>query len=145
MVSDLNRMALLAQALPVAVLGDSACDALDSVHAHIRADAVGAVSVKLRRTGYAESLKIVALCEAAGLPAVIGTDSESRIGAMARVHLRMAIPSMAPWPIETHFFDKLGADVFAGEFGLKDGAITPSDAPGFGAEIDARALATYSF
>jgi L-alanine-DL-glutamate epimerase-like enolase superfamily enzyme len=144
-VSDLGRMALLAQALPIAVLGDSGCNTLKAVHAHIRADAVGAVSVKLRRTGYAESLKIIALCEAAGLAAVIGTDSESRIGAMARAHLRMAIPSMAPWPIETHFFDKLGADVFAGEFGLKDGTIAPTDAPGFGAAIDARALERFSF
>jgi L-alanine-DL-glutamate epimerase-like enolase superfamily enzyme len=143
-VTDLGRMALLAQALPVAVLGDSNCDTLDAVHAHLRADAVGAVSVKLRRTGLTESLKIVALCEAAGLPAVIGTDSESRIGALPRVHLRMSVPSMAPWPIETHFFDKLATDVFAGDFGLKDGQITPSDGPGFGAEIDRRALEKYA-
>jgi L-alanine-DL-glutamate epimerase-like enolase superfamily enzyme len=143
-VTDLGRMALLAQSLPVAVLGDSNCSRLDAVHAHLRADAVGAVSVKLRRTGLTESLKIVALCEAAGLPAVIGTDSESRIGAMPRVHLRMSVPSMAPWPIETHFFDKLSTDVFAGEFGLKDGQITPSDAPGFGAQIDRRALEKYA-
>jgi L-alanine-DL-glutamate epimerase-like enolase superfamily enzyme len=144
-VTDLGRMAALAQALPVAVLGDSNCSDLAAVHAHIRADAVGAVSVKLRRTGLTESLKIVALCESAGIPAVIGTDSESRIGAMPRVHLRMSVPSMAPWPIETHFFDKLASDVFAGDFGIKDGQITPTDAPGFGTEIDARALETYSF
>jgi L-alanine-DL-glutamate epimerase-like enolase superfamily enzyme len=144
-VTDLTRMARLAQALPVAVLGDSACDGLETVNAHIRADAVGAVSVKLRRTGLTESLKIVALCEASGLPAVIGTDSESRIGAMPRVHLRMSVPSMAPWPIETHFFDKLGSDVFGGDFQRKDGQITANDAPGFGAEIDPRALERYSF
>jgi L-alanine-DL-glutamate epimerase-like enolase superfamily enzyme len=144
-VTDLGRMAALAQALPVAVLGDSNCSDLAAVHAHIRTDAVGAVSVKLRRTGLTESLKIVALCEAAGIPAVIGTDSESRIGAMPRVHLRMSVPSMAPWPIETHFFDKLASDVFAGGFGIEDGQITPTDAPGFGAAIDARALETYSF
>ena len=144
-VTDLNRMALLAQALPVAVLGDSNCNELDTVHAHIGAHAVGAVSVKLRRTGMTESLKIVALCEAAGIPSVIGTDSESRIGAMPRVHLRMSVPSMAPWPIETHFFDKLSTDVFAGDFIRKDGQITPNDAPGFGAGIDACALEKYSF
>ena len=144
-VSDLNRMAMLARALPIAVLGDLNCDSLPAVHAHIGALAVGGVSVKLRRTGYVESLKIIALCEAAGLPTVIGTDSESRIGAMPRVHLRMSIPSMAPWPIETHFFDKLGSDVFAGEFRRKDGQITPNDAPGFGAEIDRRALDKFSF
>ena len=89
------------------------------MHAHIRANSVGAVSVKLRRTGITESLKIIALCEAAGLPVVIGTDSESRIGSLVRMHLRAAIPSLAPWPTETHFFDKLGDDAFAGEFTLR--------------------------
>jgi L-alanine-DL-glutamate epimerase-like enolase superfamily enzyme len=141
---DLARMALLAQALPVAILGDLTCNSLTTVQAHVSARAVGGVSVKLRRTGITESLKIVALCEAAGLPVVIGTDSESRIGALARVHLRLAIPSLANAPIETHFFDKLGSDVFAGDFAFKDGAITPSDAPGFGAAIDRTMLEKFS-
>jgi len=142
---DLGRMAQLAQALPIAILGDLTCNALPAVQAHIAARAVGGVSVKLRRTGITESLKIVALCEAAGLPVVIGTDSESRIGAAARVHLRMAIPSLAEAPIETHFFDKLAADAFAGTFGFADGAITPSDAPGFGADVDWRAVERFAF
>ena len=143
--ADLTRMALLAQALPIAILGDLHCNSLDAVQAHLSARAVGGISVKLRRTGITESLKIIALCEAAGIPMVIGTDSESRIGAMPRVHLRMAIPSLADAPIETHFFDKLASDVFAGEFGFEDGAITPTDAPGFGAAIDRRMLETFGF
>lgn len=143
--SDLARMALLAQALPIAILGDLHCNSLDAVQAHLSARAVGGISVKLRRTGLTESLKIIALCEAAGVPTVIGTDSESRIGAMPRVHLRMAIQSLAHAPIETHFFDKLASDVFAGDFGFENGAITPSDAPGFGAAIDRRMLDKFSF
>jgi L-alanine-DL-glutamate epimerase-like enolase superfamily enzyme len=143
--ADLTRMAMLAQALPIAILGDLYCNSLGTVQAHLSARAVGGISVKLRRTGITESLKIIALCEAAGIPMVIGTDSESRIGAMPRVHLRMALPSLAQAPIETHFFDKLASDVFAGEFGFKDGALTPSDAPGFGVAIDRRMLETHSF
>ncbi len=142
---DLGRMALLAQALPIAILGDLHCNSLQAVQAHLAARAVGGISVKLRRTGITESLKIIALCEAANIPMVIGTDSESRIGAMPRVHLRMAVPSLASTPIETHFFDKLGGDVFAGEFGFAHGAITPTDGPGFGAAIDRRMLEKFSF
>jgi L-Ala-D/L-Glu epimerase len=143
--SDLTRMAQLAQSLPIAILGDLHCNSLNAVQAHLSARAVGGISVKLRRTGFTESLKIIALCEAAGVPMAIGTDSESRIGAMPRVHLRMAIPSLAHAPIETHFFDKLASDVFAGDFSFKDGAITPTDAPGFGATIDRRTLETFKF
>jgi L-alanine-DL-glutamate epimerase-like enolase superfamily enzyme len=101
--------------------------------------------VKLRRTGISQSLKIISLCEAAGIPAVIGTDSESRIGAFARMHLRAAIPHLAPWPTETHFFLKLTGDAFAGDFNFADGCITLDDTPGFGAAIDRKKLEQYVF
>ena len=80
------RMAAMAAFLPVALLGDQTCESLEAVNALIRANAVGAVSVKLRRTGLTELLKIIALCEAAGIPVVIGTDSREphrRAGAHA--------------------------------------------------------------
>jgi L-alanine-DL-glutamate epimerase-like enolase superfamily enzyme len=142
---DPTRQAALAAALPVALLGDQCCESLAAVNTLLRLNAVGAVSVKLRRTGMTESLKIITLCEAAGVPVVIGTDSESRIGALARMHLRSAIPSLAPWPTETHFFDKLADDAFAGEFKFADGTLTPTDAPGFGAALDRRKIERYAF
>ncbi|MEA2938690.1 MAG: L-Ala-D/L-Glu epimerase [Alphaproteobacteria bacterium] len=143
--ADIHRQAAMAAFLPIALLGDQCCESLAQVHAHVRAGSVGAVSVKLRRTGITESLKIMALCEAAGLPVVIGTDSESRIGALVRMHLRSAVPSLEPWPTETHFFDKLADDTFAGEFRFADGTITPNDAPGFGAALDRRKIERYAF
>lgn len=143
--ADPMRQAALAAALPVALLGDQSCTSLAAVNLRLRLQAVGAVSVKLRRTGLTESLKIIALCEAAGVPVIIGTDSESRIAAMPRLHLRAAIPHLAPWPTETHFFDKLADDAFAGEFQFKDGTIMPNDAPGFGASFDRRKVEHYAF
>jgi L-alanine-DL-glutamate epimerase-like enolase superfamily enzyme len=142
---DPVRGAALAAALPIAVLGDQCCPTLNDVNTLLRLGAVGAVSVKLRRTGISQSLKIIAVCEAAGIPVVIGTDSESRIGALARMHLRAAIPSLASWPTETHFFLKLTGDAFAGDFQFADGTITVSDAPGFGAAMDRRKLEQYAF
>ncbi|MGE0653223.1 MAG: mandelate racemase/muconate lactonizing enzyme family protein, partial [Alphaproteobacteria bacterium] len=135
-VSNPEHLREVARALPIAILGDSNCPTLDAVQIMVQAQAVGAVSVKLRRTGFTESLKIIALCEAVGIPAIIGTDSESRIGAQVRAHMRMSIPSMAAWPMETHFFDKLATDVFVGEFGFSNGTIKPGDEPGFGASFD---------
>jgi L-Ala-D/L-Glu epimerase len=141
--ADPTRQAAMATALPIALLGDQSCQTLRDVMLMIRLNAVGAVSVKLRRTGISEALKIVALCEAVGLPVVIGTDSESRIGALARIHLRAALAYLEPWPTETHFFQKLTDDVFAGEFEFADGCVTPGDAPGFGASIDYAKLEKY--
>ena len=143
--ADPMRQAAMAAALPVALLGDQCCTSLAAVNMLLRLQAVGAVSVKLRRTGFTESLKIIALCEAAGVPVILGTDSESRIAAMPRMHLRAAIPHLEPWPTETHFFDKLADDVFAGEFQFKDGTILPNDGPGFGATFDRGKLEQYAF
>jgi len=142
---DPLRQAAFAPHLPVPLLGDQCLQSLEDVQLHIRLRAVGAISVKLRRTGFTQSLKIAALAEAAGLPVVIGTDSESRIGSLARMHFRAALPWLAPYPAETHFFDKLADDAFAGEFLFRDGTLTPTDAPGFGAGIDRAKLATFAF
>ena len=142
---DIARQAQMAQDLPVALLGDQCCATLYEVNNLIRANAIGAVSVKLRRTGFTESLKIIALAEATGIPCVIGTDSESRIAAMPRMHLRSAHPYLDPWPTETHFFDKLSDDVFKGDFKFDRGAITPNDEPGFGASFDRAKVEQYGF
>ena len=142
---DPARQAAMAAALPVALLGDQCCESLAAVNTHLRLRSVGAVSIKMRRTGFTESLKIAALCEAAGVPALLGTDSESRLAAMPRMHFRAAIPGLEPWPTETHFFDKLGDDVFTGDFQFRDGTLAPNDAPGFGAAIDEEKLRKYSF
>lgn len=143
--ADPVRQAAMCQYLSVALLGDQCAQSLGEVQTLLRLQAVGAISVKLRRTGFTESLKIITLCEAAGVPVVIGTDSESRIGSMARMHLRSAIPSLAPWPTETHFFEKLSDDAFAGDFRFADGQITIDDTPGFGASINAAKLKKYAF
>jgi len=142
---DPARQVAMAVALPVALLGDQCCESLAAVNMHLSMRSVGAVSIKMRRTGFTESLKIAALCEGAGVPALLGTDSESRLAAMARIHFRAAIPGLDPWPTETHFFDKLGDDVFAGDFNFVDGTLTPNDAPGFGAQIDEKKLEAYAF
>ena len=141
---DVRRATAMARALPVALLGDQTCESLTEVANQIAAEAVGAVSVKLRRTGFTESLKIIALCEAFGLPVLIGTDSESRIGAQARFHLHAGVPSLAGFPAETHFFEKLADDVFAGSFQLGRGEALPGEAPGFGASLDPAKLAKYA-
>jgi L-alanine-DL-glutamate epimerase-like enolase superfamily enzyme len=143
--ADPLRQAAFAPHLPVPLLGDQCLQSLEDVQLHTRLGSVGAVSIKPRRTGFTQSLKIAAVAEAAGLPVVIGTDSESRIGAMARMHFRAALPWLAPYPAETHFFDKLTDDAFAGEFNFKEGTLTPSDAPGFGAGIDRKKLETFAF
>jgi len=142
-LTTIDRMAELARQLPIAILGDGISSSLEAAHAVIKANAVGAVNVKLARTGITESLKIFALCEAAGLPNIIGTDTETRIGALARIHVRAALPWLEPYPCETQFFERLTDDCFAGEFEFKDGRVTVPNTPGFGVAIDEKKLKQY--
>ncbi len=141
---DFVAMAALARDLPIPVLGDKPCQEFEDAKALIESGAAGAVSVKLRRTGITQGLKIIRFANQAGVPVVIGTDSESRIGSLSRIHLRASQPSMAPWPTETHFFQKLSDDVFEGDFDFENGCISVPDQPGFGAAIDWKKLKAYS-
>jgi L-alanine-DL-glutamate epimerase-like enolase superfamily enzyme len=134
--NNLEEIAKLAADLPIPVLGDKPCQTYDDAERLIGTGAAKAISVKLRRTGVTEGLRMIRLAEQAGVPVVIGTDSESRIGSLARIHMRASQPSMDPWPTETHFFGKLAEDVFDGEFIFEGGCISVPDAPGFGAGLD---------
>jgi L-alanine-DL-glutamate epimerase-like enolase superfamily enzyme len=138
-----ERMAELRRALPIALLGEIPIDSLDTAHRYIAAQAVGAISLHPRRTGITETLKIIALCEAAGLPAIVGTDLEAHGGALARAHLRAAIPALEPWPSEIQFFERLAGDVLAEPLSVADGAIAVPDRPGFGATVDEEKLQRY--
>ena len=72
----------------------------------------------------------------AGLPVIVGTDLESGLGALARAHLRAAIPSLEPWPSEMQVFEQLAGDVLTVSPAVVDGALAVPGGPGFGASID---------
>jgi len=138
-----ERLASLRASLPITVLGEIPIDSLAAAHHYIQLQAIGALSLHVRRTGLSETLKVAALCEAAGLPAIVGTDLESRLGALARLHLRAAIPSLEPWPSEIGFFERLADDVLAEPLTVVDGSIAVPAGPGFGGSIDEAKLKRY--
>jgi hypothetical protein len=63
----------LAQSISVPILGDESCSTLQDVAREIELGAVGMVSIKVARTGFYESRKIIHLCEQAGIPYLIGS------------------------------------------------------------------------
>jgi L-alanine-DL-glutamate epimerase-like enolase superfamily enzyme len=138
-----ERLAQLSRDLPIAVLGEIPIDSLATAQRYIELQAIGAISVHPRRTGVTETLKIVALAAAAGIPAIVGTDLESRIGALVRLHVRAAVPGFEPWPSEVQFFERLADDVLAEPLAVVDGAIAVPDRPGFGGTIDEAKLKRY--
>jgi L-Ala-D/L-Glu epimerase len=138
-----EELAELNAALPIPILGEIPIQSLGAARRHVELRAAGALSVHMRRTGVGETLEIVALCAEAGLPAIVGTDLESGLGALARVHLRAAIAAFDPWPSEIQFFERLAADVVTEPPVVIDGAIAVPAGPGFGATIDEAKLRRY--
>jgi glucarate dehydratase len=126
------------------LLGDRACSSAEEVLDLVACGAVGAVNVKVRRTGITESLRIANVCQAAGLPVILGTDSASRVGALARLHLRAGVASLDPWPTETFFFNHLADDVFDGDFYYDAGVVTLGEEPGFGVRLDMAKVKRFS-
>lgn len=136
-------IARLAQRLPVPILADGYWETVDDVYQLVKADAVGAVSVKLRKTGITQALKLIALCEMAGLTAVIGTNTESRIGTLPMLHVWSAFKSLQTIPSETGFYRFLEDDVYDGDLLYENGTVHVPDAPGFGGSIDEKKLQKY--
>ncbi|MFM1814749.1 MAG: hypothetical protein RLZ98_1444 [Pseudomonadota bacterium] len=134
--TSIDRMADMQRDLPIPMMADAYNDGLSAVYELIARRATGAVSTKLRRPGLTDTLKIIGLCEAANIPAVIGTDLESRVGVMARIHLRTAVPYLESWPAELQFFEQLADDCLDGDIAVEDGMIQVLDKPGFGAGLD---------
>ena len=110
----------------------------------IDAGATGAITLHMRQSGFSESLEIVEKCAAANVQVVLGTDSESRLGALARMHFHVARAECHSAAAETHFFEKLADDIFEGAFNFIDGAMRLDDSPGFGGSINRDKIAAYS-
>lgn len=138
-----DRMADLARDLPIPIMSDAYSDGLPAVYDMIRQRATGAISAKMRRIGLTETLKIIAICEAANIPVVVGTDLESRLGVLPRIHLRTGHPYLENSPAELQFFEQIADDCLLGELRIENGMVTVPDAPGFGAQLDMAKLEKY--
>jgi L-alanine-DL-glutamate epimerase-like enolase superfamily enzyme len=142
---NIEQQADFARALSAPLLCDRGGLELETVDQLLNAEAAGAITLHLRQSGLTGALKIIERCARSNVHTVIGTDSESRLGALPRMHLHAATDHLHPWPAETHFFEKLADDVFLGSFHRSDGAIRLDDSPGFGASIDRVKVEKYCF
>jgi L-alanine-DL-glutamate epimerase-like enolase superfamily enzyme len=136
-------LARVADHLPIPILADGCWETPKDVYNLARINAIGAVSIKLAKTGFSQALKLIGLCEMAGLDVVIGTNTESRIGTLPMIHIWSAFRSLQSIPSETGFYRNLADDVYGGELVYENGTIHVPDAPGFGISIDEKKLAKY--
>jgi len=112
----------------------------------IRMNACDRIVLKLNRVGgFFEALKVIAVCEAAGVGISVDTNPYTLIGDTACCHIAAVIRSHYPVDCEGHqsFLDLGGEVIVRGGIVIEDGRARLPDAPGLGVEVDWQALARH--
>lgn len=137
---DIAGLRHLRQQSPVPIMADeSLFDAPDALRL-VRAEAVDYFNIKLAKSGgIREALRINAIAEAANVPCMIGSMSESRLALTANAHVASARQNIAFCDLDgcfEHAHDPvLGGATYTGY------QITLPDTPGIGATVDPAFLA----
>lgn len=138
-ISAGERRLSVARSISIPISGDESCFTADLVAREIQTGAIGLVVIKVARTGYFQSRKIVHQCEPAGIPCLIGSQGDTGIGTIAAVHMAKAFKQIK-YPIENTYFLRLEDDILKEPLTLKEGFIEISEKPGLGVEIDEKKL-----
>ncbi|KPP84067.1 MAG: muconate cycloisomerase [Rhodobacteraceae bacterium HLUCCA08] len=91
-VWDIAGTARLVEALDTPILIDEGIYTAHDLMALIRAGAVGAVNIKLLKTGLTGARDLAAIARAADLPIVVGSMFETGIGTAASLHFAATLP-----------------------------------------------------
>jgi L-alanine-DL-glutamate epimerase-like enolase superfamily enzyme len=106
------------------IADDSAFSERDLVR-ELEMDTFDILNIKTPRTGYSESLRMLARAQAAGKGVMIGSQAGSAIG-IARAAVFAALPGIEH-PSELSFFLKLKQDIVAQPLALHDGCLALAD------------------
>jgi L-alanine-DL-glutamate epimerase-like enolase superfamily enzyme len=134
----------IANMSPVAIAGDGICKDLDGVRRAVLDDGCRVISVKMARTGFTESQKIAAFCEATHTRPTIGSQGDTGLGATAGLNFAASLATSKPLPCEIVPHLGLVADILVDSQRLAYGRMAPPTVPGVGAEVDEEALRKYS-
>ncbi|MEX2374150.1 MAG: mandelate racemase/muconate lactonizing enzyme family protein [Dehalococcoidia bacterium] len=116
---------------------DDSARTLTDVYSELSRRASDLISIKVARTGITQSLKILAVVEAADAGAVIGTQASATISSMASAHIAAAVTLARRYPAEVSTPRDLEVDVVAGGPEMfEGGSVTLPDEPGLGVEPD---------
>ncbi len=137
---DMNGLAALTRATPVAIGADEGIHSLHDIEAHAAAGARG-VSLKLIKLGgFSGALAAAALCRRLGLAMNIASKmAESSLASAATVHLACAVDNV-DWGVSlTHFY--LAEDIVRRPLAMETGLVALPLGPGLGVEVDEAAVA----
>lgn len=133
----------LAHRIDVPIMADESATNLAAATREVSTGAARAVSIKTTRTGFTESVKIVAMAEALGARTLLGNQADSMIGTAASVSFGAASAWVADEPGELDLFTLFTDHLVQEPLQVREGRLPAPDAPGIGVDIDHDKLARY--
>lgn len=131
----------LARRLTIPILSDESTFTVPAINHQLKLGAIGRLGMKLPRTGYTLSRKVIAMAEAANIPCQISTQAECDLGSVACAHLAAAFKQISlPCEIAVYTDDTLGyADsmqILKKSPVVTQGKMIVPEGPGLGVELD---------
>ncbi len=132
---DFENMARICAAVDTPIIADESIWTLQDAQRAIQMGACDMIKIKLVKTGgLLPARKMAAICEAAGVPLVIGHGIAGGVQNAAEAHLAASLPNWKP-PGEMNGFLKLARDVTA-PLEFSGGTLKVPDAPGLGVTLE---------
>ena len=128
---------------PIPIVGDESTITLGGVARSLLDGDSQSISVKVARTGFTDSAKIVGLCEGLGVTTMVGNQIDGMLGTVASTALGCGLRALARHPVEVTNHLLMTDDVLAEPPVIADGRASARQAPGLGVTIDLDKLAHY--
>lgn len=119
----------------IPILADESVFTISDVVQQIDLGAIGQISIKIPRTGFSISRRIVALAEAHNIPLQIGTQAETPLGTIATVHFAAAFRRFT-LPNEITYFLNVEGSLLQQDPVITDGYMLVPQGPGLGVQLD---------
>ena len=133
---DLAGMAEVRRSISVPLMADESIRSPRSAMDMIRAGAADIANVYVTEAGgLLNAMRIFAMCEAAGMPCMIGSMPEFGIGTAAQIHLGVAMTNLGP-DSDTCGVLYHAEDLLKTPLNIDNGFAYPPEGPGLGVEID---------
>ena len=134
----------LAGRVSVPILSDESSFTVADVYRQIRLGAIGQVGIKIPRTGFTQSRKIVHLAECANIPVQVSLQAECDFGTAAGLQFASAFRQIS-LPCElSYYVDNMGDTLLKAPLVIEDGHMHLPKGPGMGVDLDWEKVERYA-